>query len=134
MYTLVKDDSIELSAQLRSEIVAFNSTHFNAERIPLGFKIIEKTDLVAGISGHVFGNWLLISWLWCDEGVRGCGFAKQLLNELELAAVEHGAIVAQLDTLDFQAKPFYEKNGYRVTYQMNNYPLDGTRYFMEKVL
>jgi hypothetical protein len=45
-----------------------------------------------------------------------------------------GAVQAQLDTLDFQAKPFYEKRGYQVKYQLNNYPLSGTRYFMEKPL
>lgn len=134
MYTLVNDDSIELNIQLKEHIVAYNAHHFNAERIPLGFKIVDAEHLVAGISGHVFGNWLLISWLWCDEAARGKGLAKQLLSALELVAKERGAQLSQLDTLDFQAKPFYEKNGYTVKYQMDNYPLGGSRYFMEKAL
>jgi len=134
MYTVQIDNSIELHSDLRSHVVAFNAQHFNAERIPLGFKVVYDEELIAGISGHVFGNWLLINWLWCDESKRSQGLATQLLAELESAAKAHGANVSQLDTLDFQAKPFYEKNGYTVKYQMNNYPLNGTRYFMEKSL
>jgi hypothetical protein len=41
---------------------------------------------------------------------------------------------AQPATLAVQAKPFYEKRGYQVKYQLDNYPLNGTRYFMEKPL
>ncbi|KKK64405.1 hypothetical protein LCGC14_2984560, partial [marine sediment metagenome] len=32
------------------------------------------------------------------------------------------------------AKPFYERRGYEVKYQLDNYPCSGTRYFMEKSL
>ncbi|WP_394193197.1 GNAT family N-acetyltransferase [Pseudoalteromonas atlantica] len=134
MYTVQIDNSIELHSDLRSHVVAFNAQHFNAERIPLGFKVVDDEELIAGISGHVFGNWLLINWLWCDAAKRGQGLATQLLVAVESAAKKHGANVSQLDTLDFQAKPFYEKNGYIVKYQMDDYPLNGTRYFMEKRL
>ncbi len=135
MYQLKSDDSVELNDELRAHVVAFNKQHFNAERVPLGFKYVNKNcDTVAGIHGYVFGNWLLISWLWCDDFTRGKGLATRLLHELETKAIAFGATVAQLDTLDFQAKPFYEKNGYQVVYQMANYPLNGCRYFMEKKL
>ena len=65
---------------------------------------------------------------------RGQGLADKLLTALEQSAAKLGATTAQLDTLDFQAKPFYEKRGYVVKYQLNNYPRSGTRYFMEKTL
>lgn len=135
MYSLHSDDSPPLQDALRTAIVAFNNEHFDAQRIPLGFKFIdENQQLVAGTTAQLFGNWLMISWLWCDEAARGQGLAQRLLDTLERAGRARGAKVAQLDTLDFQAKPFYEKNGYVVKYQMDNYPLTGTRYFMEKAL
>lgn len=113
----------------------FNAQYFDAQRQAVGFKYVDKHGaLVAGISGFVFGNWLLISWLWCAESARGNGLADSLLTSLENTAVELGAVQAQLDTLDFQAKPFYEKRGYQVKYQLDHYPLTGTRYFMEKSL
>ncbi|TGE83694.1 N-acetyltransferase [Pseudoalteromonas sp. KS88] len=134
MYTLQIDNSVELNRDLRSHVVAYNVQHFDAQRIPLGFKVVDDEELIAGISGHVFGNWLIINWLWCSEAKRSQGLATKLLKTLESAAKESGANVSQLDTLDFQAKPFYEKNGYVVKYQMDTYPLNGTRYFMEKRL
>lgn len=135
MYHLHADNTEQLNHALRSKMLAFNAQHFDAERQPLGFKYLDKHGaLVAGISAYVFGNWLLISWLWCDESARGNGLASALLTSLENAAIEQGAVQAQLDTLDFQAKPFYEKRGYHVKYQLDNYPRNGTRYFMEKPL
>ena len=135
MYLLHADNTEQLNQALRANMLEFNAQHFDVERQALGFKYLDKQgELVAGISGHVFGNWLLISWLWCDESARGNGLADSLLTSLENAAIEMGAVQAQLDTLDFQAKPFYEKRGYQVKYQLNNYPLNGTRYFMEKPL
>jgi len=135
MYQLKADNTDSLNSALRTKIVEFNAQHFDAPKVPLGYKFVdEKGSLIAGVSGYVFGNWLMISWLWCSDNARGNGLAGQLLNALELVAIERGANTAQLDTLDFQAKPFYEKRGYVVKYQLNNYPRSGTRYFMEKSL
>ncbi len=135
MYQLQADHSERLSSRLRGKIVEFNAQHFDAQRVPLGYKFTdEQGELVAGISGCVFGNWLMVSWLWCSDSAQGKGLAGKLLTALEQAAIELGATTAQLDTLDFQAKPFYEKRGYSVKYQLNNYPRSGTRYFMEKPL
>ena len=135
MYQLQADHSDALSSILRSKIVEFNAEHFDAQRLPLGYKFTdEQGELVAGTSGCVFGNWLMISWLWCSDSAQGKGLAGKLLTALEQASIELGATTAQLDTLDFQAKPFYEKRGYSVKYQLNNYPRSGTRYFMEKPL
>ncbi|MCQ8822117.1 GNAT family N-acetyltransferase [Pseudoalteromonas agarivorans] len=135
MYQLKADNTDALNSALRTKIVEFNAQHFDAQRVPLGYKLVdEQGELVAGISGCVFGNWLMISWLWCSDVARAQGLADKLLTALEQSAAELGATTAQLDTLDFQAKPFYEKRGYVVKYQLNNYPRSGTRYFMEKTL
>lgn len=135
MYQLKADNTDALNSALRTKIVEFNAQHFDAQRVPLGYKFVdEQGELVAGISGCVFGNWLMVSWLWCGDVARGQGLADKLLTALEQSAAELGATTAQLDTLDFQAKPFYEKRGYVVKYQLNNYPRSGTRYFMEKML
>jgi ribosomal protein S18 acetylase RimI-like enzyme len=39
-----------------------------------------------------------------------------------------------LETLNFQAKPFYEKFGYQVVWTQENYPKTGCQYFMVKQL
>ncbi|TMS88866.1 N-acetyltransferase, partial [Pseudoalteromonas sp. S201] len=82
------DNSDALNSTLRSEMVEFNAQHFDAQRVPLGYKFVDDSnELVAGISGCVFGNWLIINWLWCSERVRNKGLAGQLLAELEQAAI-----------------------------------------------
>ena len=50
MYQLKSDDSADLNNQLREHIVAFNAAHFNAERIPLGFKFVNKQNSVVPVS------------------------------------------------------------------------------------
>jgi GNAT superfamily N-acetyltransferase len=135
MYQLQADNTDALNLALRSNMVEFNAQHFDAQRITLGYKFVDNHgELVAGISGYVFGNWLMINWLWCSDEARGKGLATDLITSLEQAAMQMGAMTAQLDTLNFQARPFYEKHGYSVKYQLNNYPRVGTRYFMEKPL
>ncbi len=129
------DNSNQLSEALREKVVAFNQRHWPVERRTLGFKVeADDGTLIGGISGRCFGNWLLIDWLWVEPEQRSQGYARRLVEQLEQAAGELGARFVALDTLDFQAKPFYEKLGYRVKYQLDGYPLDGARYYMEKAL
>ncbi len=124
-----------LAERLRSKIVAFNQAHWSVTKSPLAFAVFDDDNtLLAGISGQLFGRWLMIDWLWVEAPMRGQGLASQLLKKIEAHATAHGACIAQLDTLDFQARPFYERHGYQVKYTLEEYPVEGQRYFMEKPL
>jgi GNAT superfamily N-acetyltransferase len=65
---------------------------------------------------------------------RGHGFGKELMKRAELYAVERGCTNAFLDTFSFQARPFYEKLGYRVFGTLENHPFGHQHYFMTKRL
>lgn len=52
------------------------------------------------------------------------------MDRIEHAAGARGANAAHLDTYDFQALGFYEKRGYRVFGQLDDYPPGHTRYFL----
>ena len=57
MYLLQAENTEQLNQALRVNMLEFNAQHFDAERQALGFKYLDKQhELVAGISGHVFGN------------------------------------------------------------------------------
>jgi hypothetical protein len=45
-----------------------------------------------------------------------------------------GCIGAHLDTFTFQARPFYERHGYAVFGQLDNYPGGHSRFFLSKRL
>jgi hypothetical protein len=56
------------------------------------------------------------------------------MKRAELYAVERGCTDAFLDTFSFQARPFYEKLGYRVFGMLENHPAGHQHYFMTKQL
>ncbi len=58
----------------------------------------------------------------------------KILLMLEETAIKRGCKFVLLDTLNFQARPFYEKHGYEVKWTQQNYPKDGCKYFMVKEL
>ncbi|WP_341501316.1 GNAT family N-acetyltransferase [Gallaecimonas sp. GXIMD4217] len=125
-----------LLERLSQAIRAFNRARWPAvERRPLALTIKDAGgELLAGIDGTTFGNWLFIDHLWVSEALRGQGRGGELLLAMEEAARARGCTRALLDTLDFQARPFYEHHGYRVAFTLNDYPLDGARYYMTKAL
>ena len=90
--------------------------------------------LVGGISAHVNWNWLHVSLVWLEESRRRAGLGSRLLAALEAAAIERGCTQAHLDTFSYQARPFYERHGYRVFATLEDYPTGHQRFFMRKAL
>ena len=121
-----------LSAQLK----AFNnqvSPHHLAVRTqpprPLDIFIRDQRDtIVGGLAADIYWGWLAIEDLWIDERLRGQGYGRRLVGQAEQEARRRGCQHALLTTFSFQARGFYEKLGYRVVGQMDDYP-PGSSYF-----
>ena len=130
------DDSDDFADAVKRKIAEFNWQHWEvSERLPLGLKLeTENGELLAGFSGRTFGHWLMIDNLWVDEGLRGQNVGHQLLEQAEAIALARGCRSAILDTLNFQAKPFYEKRGYQLQWTQQTYPKTGCKHFMVKQL
>jgi GNAT superfamily N-acetyltransferase len=94
----------------------------------------ERQALVGGAVGTVNWNWLHVSLLWVAEHGRHGGLGRRLMAAIEAAAVQRGCTRAHLDTFSYQARPFYERLGYRVFGTLPDYPVGHQRFFMEKVL
>lgn len=133
---LVDNPDENLLTFFENKIEQFNHLHWEVtERRPLAIKVTNNAnDVIGGASARTFGNWLLIDTLWIHEGLRGEGVGKKVLDELEKAAVARGCTNALLDTLNFQARPFYEKLGFKVEWTQQGYPQTGCKYFMTKTL
>jgi GNAT superfamily N-acetyltransferase len=91
-------------------------------------------DIVGGVTGEAWADWLFIQLLWLDEAHRGQDLASRAMDAVEDEARAFGAKRAYLDTFSFQARPFYEKRGYRVFGTLENYPDAHSRYWMTKSL
>lgn len=122
---------------VKQKIAEFNAQHWDAaQRQPLGLKKLnEQGEPLAALAGRTFGNWLYVESLWLAESERGLGTGRAILAEAEALARLRGCRFVVLDTLDFQARPFYEKQGYTVQWTQQDYPFaGGAKYFMVKAL
>ncbi|MEI8600948.1 GNAT family N-acetyltransferase [Shewanella baltica] len=134
--SLINDESTEFADAVKQKIVEFNQAQWQGlNRKNLGLKLQDaEGKLLAGISGKTFGYWLLIEYLWVYDALRHQKIGTRLLLEAESQAKARGCQFALLDTLDFQAKPFYERHGYHVQWIQQAYPETGSKFFMVKVL
>lgn len=126
----------EFIEAVRQQIIAFNAPHFvGLVRQPLGFAHYDDDGaLLGGIAGKTFGNWFLLEYLWVCETQRGKGLGRELLTKAEREASNRGCRFVLLDTLDFQAQPFYLAQGYLTQWVQQQYPLAGAKYYMTKQL
>jgi GNAT superfamily N-acetyltransferase len=134
--TVVDQPSKQLLAEIEHKIEEFNLEHWEVkERRPIAIEVRdEQNNLIAGATARTFGYWLLIDNIWVSGNIRGKNIGSRVLSELEKAAIDRGCKFALLDTLNFQAKPFYEKFGYKVQWVQEKYPKEGCKFFMVKQL
>lgn len=133
---VVHSPTPELSQFFEKRIEEFNLENWEVkEKKPLVVTVKnEQGEIVAGAAAKTFGLWLLIENLWVHESLRGKDMGSKILKALETTARERGCKYALLDTLNFQARPFYEKFGYKLQWTQPNYPREGCKYFMTKDL
>jgi GNAT superfamily N-acetyltransferase len=93
-----------------------------------------ENKVLGGIIGLAFGGWLYVSLLWVEESLRNRGHGTRLLKMAEDEAVKLGCKQAHLDTYSFEARPFYEKHGYKLFATLGNYPEGYSKYFLKKKL
>jgi GNAT superfamily N-acetyltransferase len=84
--------------------------------------------------GATYLGWLQVQALWVSDSARGSGYGKALLAMAESEAVRRGCLRVFLETLSFQALPFYEKCGYKVFSKLPDFPPGGARYALTKEL
>lgn len=120
---------------------------FNGERTPYFAEIrspenmpqpldvmIRDSDgtLLGGLVAVTHWGWLDIGLLWLDERARGKSYGKQIMLLAEAEARRRGCKASRLTTYSFQARGFYEKLGYRVVGQYDDYPPGETHYALRK--
>lgn len=121
---------------LSQQISDFNWARWEvSERLPFAMQVKNDVgDVIAGAAGRTFGDWLLLDTLWVSDVLRGQNVGSKILKQVEVLGKQRGCKRCLLDTLNFQAKPFYEKHGYQVEWTQQGYPKTGCKYFMTKVL
>jgi GNAT superfamily N-acetyltransferase len=108
----------------------FSPEHFEefvaALKLPSG-------EVKGGIYAIVWAGMLFIKWFWIDEAYRRQGRGRTLIAAAEAEGRRRGCTAVWLDTFEFQARPFYEKLGYKL-FGTLDYPAGFKRYFLQRAL
>lgn len=126
-----------------SEYIINKLVEFNLSQVPAEQKVLfdsldkkitdENGKIIGGCIARMYcWNVAYIDTLWVDSEQRNNGLGSKLLAEIEATAKAKGCYLIHLDTFDFQAKNFYEKQGYNVFGVLEDCPKNHCRYFLKK--
>jgi ribosomal protein S18 acetylase RimI-like enzyme len=126
------EDSI---AFIREELNKYNQQYSEPDNHkPITIIVRENDNVIGGLLGGTYWEWLYIDRFWINEKYRRKGLGKEILNAAEAEAIKRGCKNAHLDTHDFQALEFYKKNGYKIKSKLKNLPRGYNKYLMWKKL
>ena len=116
-------------------LLAFNTAIVGDPKLtPFSVFLRSEGAVVGGLIARLAWNWLYVEKFWIAESHRGQGHGTRLLAEAERFARERGCRWAHIDTLEFQALPFYERFGYRVWGVLEGYPPGYCKYHVRREL
>lgn len=122
-------------------LTEYNDQHVPSPNMtPLVLAARDKDDqIVGGLVGvtpwaAIGKGWLYVHMLWVTAAWRKRGLGRRLLRAAEAEAVRHGCRSAYLDTFEFQARAFYEREGYVTFGVLEGFPPGWRRYSMRKEL
>jgi GNAT superfamily N-acetyltransferase len=91
-------------------------------------------SIVGGLTGKTYWNYLDIEFLWVEESLRKQGLGEKIINLAEKEAIRRGCKYSTLDTYEFQALGFYQKQGYEQFGQLDGFCDKYERYYLRKKL
>jgi GNAT superfamily N-acetyltransferase len=122
--------------ELKQHLRDYNVIHANSDDgygIAIFLRDIHH-QMVAGVSGWLWGECLEIDYLWVKETLRGRGVGKLLMTTIEEAAIERGCRQITLETFSFQAPEFYQKLGYNIFGVIEGFGHRFRKFYMRKHL
>jgi GNAT superfamily N-acetyltransferase len=134
---LSEEEETPLEDVLHSGFEAFNGPHVGRHGWkPLRLLLIRDGEEApcGGLQGHCYAAWLHVLMLYLPPDLRRAGLGGALLDRAEAWARGNACVGVYLDTLSWQARPFYEKRGYRLFGTLPDCPPGHARYFMMKRL
>ena len=90
--------------------------------------------VLGGLLARTWREMLSVELVALPPELRGSGLGSRLLGLAEEEARRRGCRNAWLQTAAWQARGFYEKLGYRLFGQLDDYPAGHPRYFLTKRL
>ena len=130
----------EESQVLKDGITTYNKTtipELEPNEAEVKFSVFarnDKEEITGGIRAICYWNTLHIELLWLSEECRGKGVGNNLIKTAEEFALANNCEKAIVETTSWQAKPFYEKNGYQLVATLNDRPKGHATHYLTKNL
>jgi len=130
------DPSSSEIERVRSGLASYNRLHIpDKGYAPIVLSLFDDANtFCGGLTAYVSYGWLFVDLLWVAEQNRSQGWGRALLLAAEEEARIRHCLHAWLDTFSFQARRFYEKLGYSIFAELEDFPPGHRRYFMRKRL
>lgn len=96
------------------------------------FLAFEDNKLIGGAIGFIEYNWYFLDLLYVNKEYRGKDVGTNLIKKIEEYAIKEHLTGVRMETWDFQARGFYEKNGYVVFAEIKNCPPGTVDYYLKK--
>ena len=96
------------------------------------FYAYDEGKLVGGIMCQPKFGWLYIDILCVYEKARGKDIGTALIKKAESYAKAKNLAGLWVKTMDFQARPFYEKCGFKVVGHIDNLPPESKMWILQK--
>jgi ribosomal protein S18 acetylase RimI-like enzyme len=137
-YTITLEENPQIAdiQTIRQHLVTFNQIHTGIDDYKPLVLILRDNNLqiMGGLVGEIYLGWGYIELLWISEEIRCLGYGSKLLKQAEAEFEKRGCRSIYLDTFSFQALPFYQKHGYRIFGELENFPVGHSRYFLTKLV
>jgi len=133
------EQHIEDKMSVRSGLIAYNRRFVpeeiakNAQEVCFFVKD-EQGNVLGGIYGEHKFDYMDINIFWLDDSLRKQGYGSLIMYKMEEKARELGCKLIKLDTFSFQARGFYEKQGFVVYGQIDDVAGGHTIFYLMKRL
>jgi len=116
----------ELESRLDNGLNDYNkkfSDTFNAVEEDFGFYAYDGDELMGGLAGKIDrGNWAYIGTLFIEDKYRNRDIGTELVKRVEEMAGEKRCVGIRVATWSFQGRGFYEKMGFKVWGELQDFP------------
>jgi len=120
------------AGKVQHGLMRFNQSKHGFDFAPLRVFACVNGEFLGGLIGTTGWSWLNIDMLYVQADARRKGVAKALLDRAEQQARMLGCIGAYVDTFDFQAPVFYERQGFHCFGVLDDMPPGQRRFYLKK--
>ena len=94
----------------------------------------KEKKFFGGVKGITYYGCLYVDMLWIHTNLRHQGWGTKLMLEAEKIGKERKVSFATVNTMDWEALPFYQKLGYEIEFTREGYEKNSKMFFLRKKL